>query len=154
MRRKSILAIVLGMSLLLSTPVMADVPDINLASMSTEDLVSLRDSINAEIANKGGDNIIGEGVYTVGTDIKAGNFKVTPMKGYDGRTSFYIFKDSSEYDDYKGGNYDAGDCVIDLDSYEENDTDSGNLVLKDGEILYIDRGNAIIEEVNPSWKTE
>ena len=34
MRRKSILAIVLGMSLLLSTPVMADVPDINLASMS------------------------------------------------------------------------------------------------------------------------
>ena len=49
--------------------------------MSTEDLVSLRDSINAEIANKGGDNIIGEGVYTVGTDIKAGNFKVTPMKG-------------------------------------------------------------------------
>lgn len=152
--KKSILAIGLGMSLLLSTPIMADVPDIDLASMSTEDLVSLRDSINAEIANKGGDNIIGEGVYTVGTDIKAGNFKVTPMKGYDGRTSFYIFKDSSEYDDYKDGNYDAGDCVIDLDSYEENDTDFGNLVLKDGEILYIDRGNAIIEEVDPSWKPE
>ena len=119
--KKSILAIGLGMSLLLSTPVMADVPDIDLASMSTEDLVSLRDSINAEIANKGGDNIIGEGVYTIGVDIKAGNFKVTPMKGYDGRTSFYIFKDSSEYDDYKGGNYNSGDCVIDLDSYEEND---------------------------------
>ena len=68
--KKSILAIGLGMSLLLSTPIMADVPDIDLASMSTEDLVSLRDSINAEIANKGGDNIIGEGVYTVGTDIK------------------------------------------------------------------------------------
>ena len=79
--KKSILAIGLGMSLLLSTPVMADVPDIDLASMSTEDLVSLRDSINAEIANKGGDNIIGEGVYTIGVDIKAGNFKVTPMKG-------------------------------------------------------------------------
>lgn len=152
--KKSILAIGLGMSLLLSTPIMADVPDIDLASMSTEDLVSLRDSINAEIANKGGDNIIGEGVYTVGTDIKAGNFKVTPMKGYDGRTSFYIFKDSSEYDDYKGGNYDAGDCVIDLSGYDEDCKDSGNLVLKDGEILYIDRGNAIIEEVDPSWKPE
>ena len=55
--KKSILAIGLGMSLLLSTPIMADVPDIDLASMSTEDLVSLRDSINAEIANKGGDNM-------------------------------------------------------------------------------------------------
>ena len=65
-----------------------------------------------------------------------------------------MIKDSSEYDDYKGGNYDAGDCVIDLDSYEEDNTDSGNLVLKDGEILYIDRGNAVIEEVNPSWKPE
>ena len=44
--------------------------------------------------------------------------------------------------------------MIDLDSYEEGDTDSGNLVLKDGEVLYIDRGNAVIEEVNPSWKPE
>lgn len=94
------------------------------------------------------------GTYTVGTDIKAGTFKVTPVKGYDGYTSFYIFKDSSEYEDYKGGNYDAGDCVIDLSGYDEDYKDSGNLVLKDGEILYIDRGNAIIEEVDPSWKPE
>ena len=152
MKIKSILGITLGMCLLVATPVMAS--DIDLASMSTEDLVALKDSINEEIANRGGDNIIGEGTYTVGTDIKAGNFKVTPVKGYDGYTSFYIFKDSSEYEDYKGGNYDAGDCVIDLSGYDEDCKDSGNLVLKDGEILYIDRGIAIIEEVDPSWKPE
>lgn len=154
MRRKSILGIALGMCMAITIPVMAEAPDIDLASMSTEDLVALKDSINTEIANRGGDNVIGEGVYIVGTDIKAGNFKVTPMKGYDGRTSFYIFKDSAEYDDYKGGNYDAGDCVVDLDSYEEGDTDSGNLVLKDGEVLYVYRGHAVIEEINPSWKPE
>ena len=149
MRKKSVLGIVCGLCLLAATPVRAS--DIDLASMSTEDLVALKDSINREIANRGGDNVIGEGVYTVGTDIKAGNFKVTPMKGYDGRTSFYIFKDSAEYE---GGNYDAGDCVVDLDSYEEGNTDSGNLILDEGEILYIDRGNAVIEEVDPSWKPE
>lgn len=138
--------------LLAATPVMAS--DIDLTSMSTEDLVALKDSINTEIANRGGDNVIGEGVYIVGTDIKAGSFKVTAMKGYDGYTTFYIFKDSAEYEEYKGGNYDVGDCVVDLDSYEEGDIDSGNLTLKEGEVLYVYRGNAVIEEVNPSWKPE
>lgn len=152
MRRKNVLGIVSGLCLLITTPVMAS--DIDLTSMSTEDLVALKDSINTEIANRGGDNVIGEGTYTVGTDIKSGNFKVTPMKGYDGYTTFYVFKDSAEYEDYKGGNYDAGDCVIDLESYEEGNNDSGNLVLKDGEILYVYRGNAVIEEVNPFWKPE
>lgn len=153
--KKSILAIGLGMSLLLTTPVIADVPDIDLASMSTEDLVSLRDSINSEIANKGGDNTIGVGTYIVGTDIKAATYKVSAVKnGYTGWTAFYIFKNSDEYEDYKGGNYDAGDVVIQLYSDEDDHDQTGNLVLKDGEILYIDRGNAIIEEVDPSWKPE
>lgn len=48
------------MSLLTAIPVMAS--DIDLSSMSTEDLVALKDSINEEIANRGGDNIIGEGL--------------------------------------------------------------------------------------------
>lgn len=109
MKRKNVLGILCGACLLVATPVMAS--DIDLASMSTEDLVALKDSINEEIANRGGDNIIGEGTYVVGTDIKAGTFKVTPVKEYDGYTSFYIFKDSSEYEDYKGGNYDAGYCI-------------------------------------------
>lgn len=78
MKRKNVLGILCGACLLVATPVMAS--DIDLASMSTEDLVALKDSINEEIVNRGGDNIIGEGTYVVGTDIKAGNFKVTPVK--------------------------------------------------------------------------
>ena len=37
MRRKSILGIALGMCMAVATPVMAEAPDIDLASMSTED---------------------------------------------------------------------------------------------------------------------
>lgn len=59
MKIKSILGILCGVSLLTAIPVMAS--DIDLSSMSTEDLVALKDSINEEIANRGGDNIIGEG---------------------------------------------------------------------------------------------
>ena len=44
--------------------------------------------------------------------------------------------------------------VYNLYFKELNFSEEEVFVLKDGEILYIDRGNAIIEEVNPSWKPE
>ena len=38
--------------------------------------------------------------------------------------------------------------------FNENDTDSGNLVLKDGGYYISIDGNLIIEQVDPSWKPE
>lgn len=146
--KKSILAIGLGMSLLLTMPVMAEAPDIDLASMSTEDLVSLRDSINAEIANKGGDNVITQGLYEVGTDIKAANFKVY----YYGDTSdemscvnFYIYDNKGQYDNHET----SSQLLIYAD-----DKDGGILNLKEGQMVYVTTGSATMEEVNPSWKPE
>lgn len=89
MRRKSILGIALGMCLVVATPVMAEAPDIDLASMSTEDLVSLKNSIDSEIATRGGDNIISQGIYEVGVDIKTASFKLTSVQNAD-YTSTYI----------------------------------------------------------------
>ena len=70
MKRKNVFGILCGACLLVATPVMAS--DIDLASMSTEDLVALKDSINEEIANRGGDNIIGEGTYVSEQTLKLG----------------------------------------------------------------------------------
>ena len=65
---------------LLATPVMAENNfGVDLESMSLEDLISLKDAVNERIAAKGGDNVIGQGTYVVGTDIKAANFKITPL---------------------------------------------------------------------------
>ena len=125
--------------------------NIDMSAMSMEDLIALRDSIAAEIISRGGDNTIGIGVYEVGTDIKASDFKVTAMKGTDGYTTFTIFKDREEYDEYNAGNYDLGE-IGELYGSEDTGYDTGNLNLKDGEILYVERGEAIIEETKNSWK--
>lgn len=149
MKRKStvIAAIALATTMMV-TPVFAyDAVEIDmdeLREMNTEDLISMRDAINSVIAEKGGDNIIGSGVYEVGTDIKAANFKLTCIKG---GSSVYV----TLYENKEAEN--SGDSIL----YQgiRNDENTGtseavNLNLKDGEILSID-GTAIIEDASGSF---
>lgn len=148
MRRKSILGIALGMCMAVATPVMAEAPDIDLASMSTEDLITLRDSIHSEIANRDGDNIITKGLYVVGTDIKAANFKVFyygDASDENDCVNFYIYDNKDNYDNYEMD----GQVLLYSD-----DKNGGILNLKDGQYVSVSTGSAIIEEVNPSWKPE
>lgn len=116
---------------------------INIEGMSVEEMVKLRDELNAKIAENGGDNVITEGDYVVGTDIKASNFKVT-CNGEDG----IMFTIVSE-DEYDGMNTssDAGRYFILYDG------ESGTLNLKEGEVVMVAAGTsyAIIEEVKTNF---
>lgn len=116
---------------------------IDIEGMSVEEMVKLRDELNVKIAENGGDNVIVEGVYVVGTDIKASNFKVT-CNGEDG----VMFQIVSE-DEYDGTNtsVDAGRYFILYDG------ESGALNLKEGEVLIVTAGSeyAVIEEVKTNF---
>lgn len=148
MKRK-ILAIGLSMSLLMSVSVMADVPDIDLTSMSTEDLVSLKNSIDSEIGTRGGDNIIGQGIYEVGVDIKAANFKLTSVQNAD-YTSTYIYIYNSKED--MEADKESDDYIIYYDVEESGTVRSANLNLKDGQFVKISGDSAVIEEAKASWQ--
>ena len=148
MKRK-ILAIGLSMSLLMSVSVMADVSDIDLTSMSTEDLVSLKNSIDSEIGTRGGDNIIGQGIYEVGVDIKAANFKLTSVQNAD-YTSTYIYIYNSKED--MEADKESDDYIIYYDVEESGTVRSANLNLKDGQFVKISGDSAVIEEAKASWQ--
>lgn len=146
MRRKGILGIAIVVSLLVAAPVIAS--DIDLDSMSAEELTTLRDSVVQALANRSGDNIITQGLYEVGTDIKATNFKVFY---YDDNTddtdcvNFYIYDSKEDYDNYTSDSQ----LLIYAD-----DKGGGILNLKEGQYVSVSTGSAIIEEVDPSWKPE
>ena len=60
-------------------------------------------SIHSEIANRDGDNIITKGLYVVGTDIKAANFKVFyygDASDENDCVNFYIYDNKDNYDNY------------------------------------------------------
>lgn len=101
MKIKSILGILCGVCLLTAIPVMAS--DIDLSSMSADELTILRDSVVQALADKSGDNIITQGLYEVGTDIKATNFKVFYYGNSTDDTdcvNFYIYNSKEDYDNY------------------------------------------------------
>lgn len=116
---------------------------IDIEGMSVEEMVKLRDELNAKIAENGGDNVITEGDYVVGTDIKASNFKVT---GHG--ESFVMFTVVSSE------NYNGDDTNTDGARYMIlYDGESGTLNLKEGEVLMVTAGSdyAVIEEVKANF---
>ena len=130
---------------LMATPISAEdvTAGLDLDSMSVEDLVLLRDAVNQKIGEKGGDNIIGEGIFEVGVDIKAGSFKV--ICNSDDMVNFYIYDDKEAYD-----SLDMSQQVL----VHEGDKECGILNLKNGQVVSVSLGSAIIEEVNASWAPE
>lgn len=147
MRKRVMLATALAMGLCLS-PISyaAESNGIDLDSMDLNALIELRDLANEKIAEKGGDNTIGYGVYEAGVDIKATSFKVTPIpNGSDTYLNFYIFANREAYESLD----DSGS--LSLDSNEEDGFQVGNLNLKEGQIVWLTNGAAILEESKPSW---
>lgn len=131
---------------LMATPISAEdvTAGLDLDSMSVEDLVLLRDAVNQKIGEKGGDNILPEGTYEVGVDIRPGSFKVYCCPGYSySRLNMYENKE-------KLGDYDSYAYV----QVSTDDGDAGLVNLDEGEWLDVIGGSAIIEEVNASWTPE
>lgn len=117
--------------------------DLDLTSMSLDDLISLRSEIDAEITTRlssSASDIIYPGTYIVGTDIKPGTYLFTCV---DGEDQSEVFLDSI------GGSADpdAGDI---WEFISPGDTIS--LPLRDGATLSIDYAPGTLSiQPTPSW---
>lgn len=155
MMKKTVIASMVLVTSLLATPVMAENNfGVDLESMSLEDLISLKDAVNERIAAKGGDNVIGQGTYVVGTDIKAANFKITPLSTMsDPVINIAVYKDLNTLEnDTDGEGY--MDFIKLWKPDEEETPDSAMLNLKENQVVVIKCGMATIEETKPSWAPE
>ena len=151
-RKNTVIAAIVLATTMITTPVLAsEAVNIDLDSMSIDELMNLKGEVDQKIADKGGDNTIGQGVYYVGTDIKVGNFKITPMSDmHDVCVNIAIYNDEETYkNDTSQENYD--DFIKLWKPDEGEKPQSGNLNLKEGQIMCIWCGEAIIEESHASW---
>lgn len=145
MMKKTIIASMVLAIGLLAVPVMASEQSaIDLDSMGLEELVALRDEINTKIADLGGDNVLPQGTYEVGKDIKAGKYKVTCCEGYD-LACFNVYPTKEEHD--------AMENVIN-GSVASEDGDSAMMNIDDGEWLDVTWGSLVVEEIKASWMPE
>ena len=142
--KKRILAVVCAVMLIsTSAPIMAS--DIDIQSMSTEDLISLKKEISAELSNRnaGGDPI-GEGVYIVGEDIKAGHYDFTAGTPSNYCVTVLYYENMDSYNNEEPINNDGNTGYL-----QEGVLMSLNL--KDGQVLSISGGNGWMEATTPSW---
>ena len=138
-------------TIMFGQPVLAAIPEIDLESMTNEELIELRDSINEKIAENGGDNIIGSGVYKVGKDIESGSYKLIRNSNDESSLWAYIFDNETEYNSDKNGEVGMYSCYIQIDSSNDGEREETSMQLSDGQILLIEQGSAIIEKLNASW---
>lgn len=145
-RVRIMLSVILASAMVL-TPVYAT-ENIDLDSMSVEDLQNLQEKISEKLKEKGEDDpswdIIPQGEYKVGTDIKAGRFEFT--NNVD-TVSLKVF-DSDE--EYKAKEYTQ--C---FGLYYDSKTDtreSASINLSEGQIILIECSSPRIRELsNASW---
>lgn len=150
MRKRVMLATALAMGLCLAPVSYAaeSGSEIELGSMSTVDLLNLRNAITEELSQRNEVDIISEGAYEVGVDIREANFKLTGIT--DWGATIYVYEDKESY---KANNKDKM-TRYHASGSEENDGIQGDSVyvnLKKGEIFEVYIGPAIIEEEKPSW---
>ena len=150
MRKRVMLATALAMGLCLA-PVSYAVEsgsEIELGSMSTVDLLNLRNAITEELSQRNEVDIISEGAYEVGVDIREANFKLTGVTKWG--TVAYVYEDKESYkatDGSKRTRY----MSEPIDDDSDLTTEPIYLNLKNGEVVVISIGPAIIEEEKPSW---
>lgn len=147
----TIIAVASSMIMLVQ-PVCAEIPEIDYGSMSNEELITLRDTINEKIAENGGDNIIGSGVYTVGEDIKSGSYKLIANINDGSSVHASIFDSAEEYNSYKnneGGMYSS--WFILSRTSDDGGSEQTSIQLSDGQVFLIEQGSAIIEKIKASW---
>lgn len=139
--KNTFLAIVL-VTLMSTTPVFAS--NIDLSSMTVEELQSLQAEVNAEIARKAANDasivdasIIGEGIYEAGKDIKSTTFTFIGTAEYG--TDLFLYKDKVAYE--------AEDDML---SPYLLTGETATISFDDGMILRL-YGSCLITESKPSW---
>ena len=113
-----------------------------------DQLIALRDRINIEIAEQGGDNVIGKGTYEVGVDIKTGYYEIICSKG--AQYGFINVELYQTRDDYNSkNNREVSQIYYNKENPE--DSEKATVNLKEGNILILS-GEGIVQIIDPSWK--
>lgn len=142
---KKFLAFLLA-GMLMVVPVFAET--IDLSSMSLEELIQLRDSVNAAINKQQGfdfaDSKIGMGYYDAGADIKPGKFELICTfaeidEDYGSQCNVAVVSDRGEDASVivKFGGIMPGQQI--------------SIELEEGNVLVIARGNFLIQSSEHSW---
>ena len=80
MKKSLLIFVLLSVFVFALTPVSHASSYLDLSTLSTDELLSIRDSINAELSKRNFKEksvIVPKGIYTVGTDIPAGAYTLT-----------------------------------------------------------------------------
>lgn len=136
--------------MLVTMPVQAEVyyEEVDISSMNVDQLITLRDRINIEIAEQGGDNVIGKGTYEVGVDIKTGYYEIICSKG--AQYGFINVELYQTRDDYNSkNNREVSQIYYNKENPE--DSEKATVNLKEGNILILS-GEGIVQIIDPSWK--
>lgn len=99
---KKLISAILLIIIVSIVPVYAS--DIDLASMETADLISLRESIEQELgARNESENIasIGGGVFIAGEDIKSGNYMIVLGKSEEDDSGYFVVKTYDDKDSFE-----------------------------------------------------
>ena len=99
---KKIFALLLT-TLMFAVPVCASV---DLSTMTDDEIIALRDSVDAEVIARGLKEVIPAGVYVVGKDMVANRYTFT---GKDESFSYLAYFNSK--DDYDNGNIEANELI-------------------------------------------
>lgn len=133
-------------TLMLSIPVCA--AEIDMASMSLDDLVSLRSQITEEINTRLSDAAgpIATGIYEVGKDIKEGTYYLSGVSKSEGELYFKIFlyENKDAFDNGEELSRESDSCFID-------NGEDATVNLHDGMFMVIEGGKAVIQAMEPAW---
>lgn len=140
---RKLLISILVIILMATSTAFAD--SIDLFSMTTDELIILRNQIN-DILNEriaSDTSAIYSGNYAVGTDIKAGMYILQFDELAEGETTGIVWKFASE-EDWRNRKYISADYLTIGNEYQ--------IVLEDGMVLEITKAKGIIRPiVKPDW---
>lgn len=105
--------------------------EVNVASLSTDELFALQDEINLELADRGQYPVLSAGKYIVGQDIGAGTYTVQEYSNgedYSHGWSIRIYDSEADYD---------SDSISEI--YSIASTDSAKIILSDEQIVIVEQ---------------
>lgn len=130
----------------------ASAEDIDFSTMTTDALLALREHLNAEINARLGDdvNLIGDGVYVAGVDIKPGMYQITCTAVSDER-EFYVnlFESLDNYKTYDSNRWQNTDARLHQSVLYLGGMCTVNLT--EGMTIEIYNGTGSMEAVQPDW---
>lgn len=147
---KKIVSLFLVALILLCTTAYAE--EMDFSTMSTDELLALREQLNAEINERLGDekNLIGDGVYVAGVDIKPGMYQITCAAAFDD-SEFYVnlFDSLDSYKTYDSNRWQNTDARLFQAALYEGGMCTVNLT--EGMTIEIYNGIGRVEAVQPDW---